>query len=199
MISPKKKRFVDYIKNFTSLNDRPPTFVEIMKGLNISSLGTINWYVNELEKDGAIARIKGKNGKRALSVLENHISNSLPLLGLISAGKPLEQFDISDHINVPHKYIKSDNFALKVNGDSMENDGILHNDIIIVKKTNNANNGETVIAQINNEATLKKFYTKNNKIELHPRNEKYDIIHIEDGDEFSISGILVGLIRDYDN
>jgi len=199
MISPKKQRFVDYIKNFTNLNDRPPTFVEIMNGLKINSLGTINWYVNELEKDGSIARIKGKNGKRALSVLENHISNSLPLLGLISAGKPLEQFDITDYINVPQKYIKPDNFALKVNGDSMEDDGVLHNDIIIVKKVANANNGETVVAQINNEATLKKLYTENNKIELHPRNEKYNVIHIEDEDEFSISGVLIGLIRDYDN
>ena len=199
MISPKKQRFVDYIKSFTHLNNRPPTFVEIMNGLNINSLGTINWYVNELEKDGAIARIKGKNGKRALSVLESHISNSLPLLGLISAGKPLEQFDITDRISVPQKYIKPGNFALRVNGDSMEDDGILHNDIIIAKKADKANNGETVIAQINNEATLKKLYIRNNKIELHPRNEKYNIININDEDEFIISGILIGLIRNYDN
>ena len=65
MISPKKQRFIDYINSFTNLNNRPPTFVEIMNGLNVKSLGTINWYVNELEKDGFIRRLKGKNGKRA--------------------------------------------------------------------------------------------------------------------------------------
>ena len=81
----------------------------------------------------------------------------------------------------------------------MEDDGILHNDIIIAKKADKANNGETVIAQINNEATLKKLYIRNNKIELHPRNEKYNIININDEDEFIISGILIGLIRNYDN
>jgi len=199
MISPKKQRFVEYIKDFTHQNNRPPTFVEIMDGLNVRSLGTINWYVGELEKEGIITRMKGKNGKRALSVLENHMTNALPLLGLISAGKPLEQFDIIDHINVPSKYINPDNFALKVNGDSMEDDGILHNDIIIVRKTKDARNGETVIAHINNEATLKKYYIKKNKIELHPRNEKYDIIHIDKTDEFGISGILIGLIRNYDS
>ena len=199
MISPKKQRFVEYIKSFTHLNNRPPRFVEIMNGLNVKSLGTINWYVNELEKDGIITRMKGKNGKRALSILENHMTTALPLLGLISAGKPLEQFDIIDHINVPSKYINSNNFALRVNGDSMEDDGILHDDIIIVKKTENAHNGETVIANINNEATLKKYYIKENKIELHPRNEKYNIIHINETDDFGISGVLVGLIRNYDN
>ena len=98
MISPKKQRFVEYIKDFTRQYNRPPTFVEIMDGLNVRSLGTINWYMGELEKEGIITRMKGKNGERALSVLENHMTNALPLLGLISAGKPLEQFDIIDHI-----------------------------------------------------------------------------------------------------
>ena len=65
-----------------------------MAGLNILSLGTINWYVNELEKDGVLQRIRGKNGKRALSVLEMHIDNRLPLLGLIAAGYPVEVFEI---------------------------------------------------------------------------------------------------------
>ena len=199
MISHKKQRFIDYIKNFTNINNRPPTFVEIMDGLSMKSLGTINWYVSELEKDGFIERIKGKNGKRALSVLESHIDNTLPLLGLIAAGKPLEQFNIADYINVPSKYIGPDNFALRVNGDSMEDDGILHNDIIIVKKAKNASNGKTIVAYINNEATLKKYYLKNNMIELHPKNKKYNIIHIDENDEFEISGILIGLIRNYDN
>ena len=91
-LSPKKQRFVDFIKNFTKKHNRPPTFVEIMSGLDISSLGTINWYVNELEKGHVIRRMKGKNGKRALSVLEQHIDNQLPLLGIIAAGYPLEVF-----------------------------------------------------------------------------------------------------------
>ena len=69
-LSIKKKRFITYIKNFTNNTGRPPTFVEIMDGLGISSLGTINWYVTELEKEGFIKRIRGSNGKRALCILE---------------------------------------------------------------------------------------------------------------------------------
>ena len=100
-ISPKKQRFVDYIRDFTHTNNRPPTFVEIMSGLNIRSLGTISWYVNELEKEDVIRRIKGKNGKRALSVLEQHIQNRLPLLGLIAAGYPMEVLEnIEYHVIV---------------------------------------------------------------------------------------------------
>ena len=75
-LSPKKQNFVDFIRDFTHENNRPPTFVEIMSGLNIRSLGTINWYVNELEKEDVIRRMKGKNGKRALSVLEQNTKNN---------------------------------------------------------------------------------------------------------------------------
>ena len=96
-ISPKKQRFVDFIRDFTNDNNRPPTFVEIMSGLDIRSLGTVNWYVNELEKEDVIRRMKGKNGKRALSVLEQRIQNRLPLLGLIAAGHPLDVLEDSEY------------------------------------------------------------------------------------------------------
>ena len=151
-LSPKKQNFVDFIRDFTHENNRPPTFVEIMRGLNIRSLGTINWYVNELEKEDVIRRMKGKNGKRALSVLEHNISNRLPLLGLIAAGHPLEVFENTEYMDVPPKYIKSENYVLKVNGNSMIDDQISHGDYIIVKKIETAVNGDIVVALINNEA-----------------------------------------------
>ena len=72
-LSPKKQEFVNFILGFTHTNERPPTFVEIMKGLNISSLGTIHWYVTELEKEGVIKRTRGHQGKRALSILEQNL------------------------------------------------------------------------------------------------------------------------------
>ena len=132
-LSPKKKRFVNFIRDFTHDNNRPPTFVEIMSGLDIRSLGTVNWYVNELEKEDVIRRMKGKNGKRALSVLEQHIQNRLPLLGLIAAGHPLDVFENSEYIDVPSQYIKPDNYVLRVNGNSMIDDQIRNGDYVIVK------------------------------------------------------------------
>ena len=199
MLSPKKQRFIDYIKNFTSTNERPPTFVEIMSGLKINSLGTINWYVNELEKEGVLHRIRGKNGKRALSVLEKHIDNRLPLLGLIAAGYPLEVFQDTEYMDVPTEYADPQNYVLKVNGSSMIDDHICDGDFVVIKKVETATNGDTVVALVNNEATLKRFYKKKETVELHPRNKAFDIIKINKNDNFQINGIVLAVLRKYNN
>ena len=196
-ISPKKQRFVDFIRNFTDDNNRPPTFVEIMSGLSIRSLGTINWYVNELEKEGMLQRMRGKNGKRALSVLEQRIQNRLPLLGLIAAGYPLDVFEDSEYINVPPQYLKPDNYVLKVNGNSMIDDQVRDGDYVIIKKTETARNGDTVVALINHEATLKCYYIGDEGVELHPQNPDFDIIHVKPADDFQINGIVLAVFREY--
>lgn len=197
MISPKKQRFIDYIRTFTDKNERAPTFLEIMKGLNFRSLGTINWYIVELEKEGIIKRIKGHNGKRALSLLEEKINNKLPLLGLVAAGMPIENFDSYDMINVPDQFFNSGDYALRVDGDSMVEDGILNGDYVILKKNQIARPGDTVVALINGEATLKRYYIGSNGIELHPKNNNYSIINIRPEDDLYIQGIVVGIIREY--
>ena len=196
-LSPKKQRFVDFIQNFTHDNNRPPTFVEIMGGLSIRSLGTINWYVNELEQEGVLQRMRGKNGKRALSLLEQHINNRLPLLGLIAAGHPLEVFEDSEYMDVPPQYIKPENYVLKVNGNSMIDDQIRDGDYVIVKKIETANKGDTVVALVNNEATLKRYYLGDKGVELHPQNPDFDIIHVQPADDFRINGIVLAVLREY--
>ena len=196
-LSPKKQRFVDFIQYFTVNNNRPPIFVEIMSGLSISSLGTINWYVNELEQEGVLQRMRGKNGKRALSLLEQHIDNRLPLLGLIAAGHPLEVFEDSEYMDVPPQYINPENYVLKVNGNSMIDDQIRDGDYVIVKKIETANNGDTVVALINNEATLKRYYLSDKGVELHPQNPDFDIIHVSPDDHFRINGIVLAVFREY--
>jgi len=197
MLSPKKQRFVDFIRDFTDMNNRPPTFVEIMGGLRIRSLGTVNWYVNELEREGVIKRMRGKNGKRALSVLEQHIHNRLPLLGLIAAGHPLEVFEDSEYMSVPPQYMKPENYVLKVNGNSMIDDQIRDGDYVIVQKKETAQNGDTVVALVNSEATLKRYYLGDKGVELHPQNPDFDIIHVQPGDDFQINGIVLAVFREY--
>ena len=197
MLSPKKQKFIDYIKNFTTEEGRPPTFIEIMGGLKFSSLGTVNWYIVELEKVGLIERVKGYNGKRALSVLEQKLNNQLPLLGLVSAGMPIETFDNQDMIDVPQTFYKKADYVLKVDGNSMIDDGILNGDFIIIRKIQVAKSGDTVVALINGEATLKRYYIGSNGIELHPRNNKYSIIHIDQYDDLHIQGLVLGIIRKY--
>jgi len=197
MISPKKQRFINYIKKFIEENNRPPTFVEIMNGLGFSSLGTVNWYIVELEKDGLIERKKGYNGKRALSILEQKIANELPLLGMVSAGMPLEIYEHKEYIEVPPSLYKNGNYALRVNGDSMVDDGILDGDYVVIKKVEIANPGDTVVAVVNGEATLKSYYIGSNGIELHPRNDKYEIIHISSDDDIRIQGKVLGVFRKF--
>ena len=196
-LSPKKQRFVDFIQYFTVNNNRPPTFVEIMSGLSISSLGTINWYVDELEQEGVLQRMRRKNGKRALALLEQHIDNRLPLLGLIAAGHPLEVFENSEYMDVPPQYINPENYVLQVNGNSMIDDQIRDGDYVIVKKIETANNGDTVVALINNEATLKRYYLSDKGVELHPQNPDFDIIHVSPDDHFRINGIVLAVFREY--
>ena len=197
MLSPKKQKFLDYIKSFISRNDRPPTFVEIMKGLKFSSLGTINWYIVELEKEGLIKRVKGSNGKRALSILEKNINNKLPMLGLVAAGMPIEVFDNVEYVDVPSKYINDENYVLKVDGNSMIDDGILDGDYIVVKKSQIARAGDTVVAILNGEATLKRYYVGEKGIELHPRNSKYNTIYVSTEDQLYIQGQVLGVFREY--
>ena len=198
MLSPKKEKFVKFIKGFTDASGRPPTFIEIMQGLNFKSLGTVNWYIVELEKEGVIQRVKGNNGKRALSVLENNIINRLPLLGVVSAGMPLEMYDDIAYLDVPPSLYKKDNYMLKVNGDSMIDDGILDGDYIVIKKNNIAKPGDVVIAIINGEATLKRYYIGSNGIELHPRNNQYNVIYVNEYDDFQIQGLVLGVFRKYE-
>ncbi len=197
MLSPKKQKFLDFIKSFISRNDRPPTFVEIMKGLKFTSLGTINWYIVQLENDGLIKRIKGSNGKRALSILEKNINNKLPMLGLVAAGMPIEVFDNVEYVDVPSKYINDENYVLKVDGNSMIDDGILDGDYIVVKKSQIATAGDTVVAILNGEATLKKYYLGKNGVELHPRNSKYNTIFVSTDDQLYIQGQVLGVFREY--
>mgnify|MGYP001285527402 FL=1 len=197
MLSPKKQNFLDFIKSFISSNDRPPTFVEIMKGLKFSSLGTINWYIVELEKEGLIKRVKGSNGKRALSILEKNIDNRLPMLGLVAAGMPIEVFDNVEYVDVPSKYINDENYVLKVDGNSMIDDGILDGDYIVVKKSEIARAGDTVVAILNGEATLKRYYLGKNGVELHPRNSNYNTIYVSNEDQLYIQGQVLGVFREY--
>ena len=153
--------------------------------------------MNELEKEGMLQRMRGKNGKRALSVLERRIQNRLPLLGLIAAGYPLDVFEDSEYINVPPQYLKSDNYVLKVNGSSMIDAQIQDGDYVIIKKTETAKNGDTVVALINYEATLKRYYVGDEGVELHPQNTDFNIIHVQPTDNFQINGIVLAVFREY--
>jgi len=202
-LSPKLKRFLDFIQRFTLIHDQSPSYEEIMASLGFGSLGTVNWYVKTLEEEGHLSRIKGPNGKRALTLShKEHATTTtarLPLLGLIAAGEPIEALENPEMVDVPPSLLHPDHYVLQVKGDSMIDEQIHDGDFIVARKARTARSGQIVVALINGEATLKCYVPKSNGVELHPRNPDFPVIRVNSQDDFHINGVLLYSFRNYLN
>ncbi len=120
----------------------------------------------------------------------------VPMAGIVAAGTPIEPIPQTELVEIPHSMLTSEKtFALRVKGESMKDDGILPNDLVIIRKQETARNGQTVVALLNNEATIKKYYRRENQIELRPANSTMASILVRSHDEFHLEGILIGVIR----
>ena len=211
MLTKRQKELFDYLSEYISKNSISPSFEEMKVAVNLKSKSGIHRLINSLEERGFIKRLKHK--ARAMEItksLKNSIANfsrdlednpiSIPLLGSISAGQPIEAIENSDEfISVPSNLItpKNEYFGLKVNGLSMIEKGIFDGDIAIIKKTNSSLNGKiAAVLTSNNEITLKTINIKNDKIHLIPANKNYKE-KVMDINEVQIQGTLSGLIRKY--
>jgi repressor LexA len=122
--------------------------------------------------------------------------SEIPMAGIVAAGLPIEPVQQSELIDVPPSMLQGGKtFALRVKGESMKDEGILPGDVIVVRKQETANNGQTVVALVNGEATVKTFFKKAGHIELHPANPAMQPITVEPDQDFHIEGILIGVIR----
>lgn len=209
MLTRKQKELFVYLSEYISENDISPSFEEMKNAVNLKSKSGIHRLITSLEQRGYIRRLKHK--ARAMEVIksltkkvvgfnENNNSVSIPLLGSISAGDPIEAIENPDeYISVPSNFVSTNNqyFGLKVNGLSMIDRGIFDGDIAIIKKTNSVINGKiAAVLTIENEITLKTINIKNNKIHLIPANKNYQekILDLQD---VQIQGTLSGIIRKY--
>jgi repressor LexA len=123
---------------------------------------------------------------------------ALPMVGIVAAGKPIEAVSQNEAVEVPLSMIQgSENFVLEITGESMRDDGILPGDLVVVRKQSTARTGDRVIALINGQATIKKYYRKTDAIELRPVNSTMSPIVLKQTDDFQIQGVVVGLIRHY--
>lgn len=121
---------------------------------------------------------------------------ALPMFGIVAAGRPIEPIPQSEFVEVPQGMIKAGGtYALRVKGQSMQEEGILPGDLVVVKKQTTARSGQTVVASLNREVTVKTFVQKTGHIELHPANQAMDPIIVSSTDDFRIEGIVVGVIR----
>lgn len=126
-------------------------------------------------------------------------SPRLPMAGIVAAGLPIEPIPQTEVVEVPASMVRGHggggHFALRVKGDSMREDGILSGDFVIVHKQALARNGQTVVALVNGDATIKKYYRRDKRIELHPANSTMQPIHVRPADDFRIEGVVIGVIR----
>lgn len=196
MLTKKQKQIFDYIKKHIKGYDYPPSLEKIGRYFKLSSSATVHQHIGALKIKGYL-----KDEPRTIQLAENKKSPDLveiPLLGLIAAGQPIETYENKETITVPKSQIGTgEHYALKVQGNSMIKDGILDGSIVIVKKQSTAENGETVVALINNsEVTLKKFYQEGNKIKLQPANPKMKTISVNP-DDLLIQGKVINIQRDF--
>ena len=196
-LTEKQKAFLEYISHYMEDWGQSPSFEEICSHFGFTSYNTVTTYLKTLEWKGYIRLPNKKNQKRAIEVISPVETRRLefPLLGRVAAGKPIEAVEEVDAIEVPLSMTgQGDHFVLQVRGDSMKEDGILDRDFIVVKKQPTAENGQTVVALINNEATVKKYYKQENYVELRPSHADMESILIKEGD-LRIEGRVVGVMR----
>lgn len=209
-LTKKQKEVFDYIKNYIETNDLSPTQKEIKEHFGLKSFGSVNRYMKYLQEAKLIEL--DWNARRGIKIIEDEeetiaipqapsLYEEIPLLGDVAAGNPIEALENpSEMTSVPNHMISKPGkyYALNVCGDSMIDDGIHDGDVLICRHQENANQGQTIIAVVNNEATVKRFYKKLNTIELHPANERLRPFEITPDQDFRIAGIVVGLLRSYE-
>jgi repressor LexA len=195
-LTKKQKEVLDFITEYVRENGYSPTQKEIQEHFGFKSLGSVQDYIKYLSNGGYL--VNDSHSVRGLmpsTVQQN--SEEIPLLGSIAAGVPIEAIENTDMISVPtHMLGRGKYYALKVKGESMIEEGILSGDVAIIKHQNQAENGQIVVAVVDNETTLKKYFKKAKQVELHPANRTMNPIIVKDKD-CEIRGLLVGLIRTY--
>ncbi len=170
---------------------------EIKEYMGVRAVSGIHKHIKALEENGFIKKLPHR--ARSLEIIkESPTFPLIPLKGYITAGKPLEEVEMNEYMQVPPEFISTgEYFILKVRGDSMIEAYIKDGDFIVVRKQETAENGQMVVALIDNvETTLKKFYKKNGEIILKPENPNLKPLHFSP-DRVKIQGIVVGVLRKY--
>ncbi len=196
-LTEKQQAVYAYLRRYIEAKGTSPTYDEIRQHFGFKSFQSVQKYLVQLEKKGYI-RIPERNRSRMITLVEHGSRTiSLDLVGLVAAGSPIEAIDQHETVDVPEEMLGwGDYFALKVRGRSMIEEGIHDGDTIIVQRQATANNGQTVVALIDNEATVKKYYYSSDGVELRPANASMDSIRVREGN-FALQGVVVGLLRRY--
>ena len=199
-VTERQRDILQFIREFQAERGVTPTHREICDRFGFSSYGTVYKHLSLLEKKGLIRR--DWNQKRGVELVDqpkeqapSGAARELPLFGSIAAGRPIEAELSDETITVPERLIgRGENYVLKVRGDSMIEDGILDGDFVIIARRERADNGEMVVANVNGEVTLKRFYHEGERVRLQPANSMMSPIYAS-AREVAVQGIVVGLMR----
>ncbi|MGE5587405.1 MAG: transcriptional repressor LexA [Clostridia bacterium] len=197
-ISHRQQQILDFITKQTELHGYPPSVREIGQAVGLKSTSTVHGHLSQLEKKGYIRRDPTK--PRAIEVLpasggiRRGSAYAVPVVGRVTAGQPILAVEnIEDYFPLPKDFGEQGSlFMLKVRGDSMIEAGILDDDLVIVRQQDTADNGDIVVALMNDEATVKRFFRESGRIRLQPENRFMDPIIVRD---VAILGKVVGLVR----
>jgi repressor LexA len=197
-ISTKQQEILDYIKDEILKKGYPPTVREICETVHLKSTSSVHSHLETLEKNGYIKRDPTK--PRAIEICDDNFQMvrtemvSIPIIGNVAAGQPIfAEENIREYYPVPADSVpKGESFILNVRGESMINAGIFNGDKIFVNVTDNAHNGDIVVALIDDSATVKTFYKENNHIRLQPENDTMEPIIVDD---CKILGKVYGVMR----
>jgi repressor LexA len=196
-LTEKQARVLACIAQWIRDRGYPPTFQELAQELRLTEKNARD-YVLILERKGYLRR--QPNVARGITLLQQPASEPLPeipLIGRVMAGKPVEVFEHHEPILVPPMLLRAGtHFVMEVQGDSMIDDGIRERDLVIVQQQLHPNNGDTVVAVVNGEATIKRFYRHGPIVELRPANAQMAALRV-DAQDVEIKGVVAGLIRKY--
>ena len=207
-LTRRQKQVYDFLAIFVEKHGYSPSFEEIGEGLGLSSLATVHKHVSNLEEKGLLKRDYNRSRsidllkprgrmRQALGAAAANAGLTLPLMGRIAAGRPLEAMENPESISLADFTRSKDVFVLQVTGESMQDEHIVNGDYVLVEKTNIARDGEIVVALVSgSDATLKRIYTEGDKIRLQPSNDAMPPIMVPAAD-VQIQGRVIGVLRKY--
>ena len=203
-ITRRQREVYDFLLNFTEEKGYSPSFEEICEGLGLSSLATVHKHLTNLEQKGLIKR--DYNRSRSIDVIKMKgrartplppADFSLPLMGVIAAGRPLEAVENPESISLGEFTRSKDIYVLRVKGESMQDEHIVDGDYVLVEKAKTARNGEIVVALVSkSEATLKRIYVEGETVRLQPSNAAMKPILVPAA-EVEVQGRVIGVLRKY--
>ena len=195
MVTKKQQQVLDFIEKYQKKNKYSPTLEEIQRKFKLASVSTAHYYIQQLKNKKLLSKQESQH--RAINVLPANDTVKVRLMGTISAGQPIEAIEEFETITVPSNLIpQGEHFALGIKGDSMITDGIFDGDTVIIRKQNTAQDGDTVVALLNeNEVTLKKIYRLANGFRLQPANPTMPAFVVK---ELIVQGKVVSVMRSYD-